>query len=804
MKRFYTAHLPFFPAHVAAPLSFLLLGVYLWFQLSPVATDQGNTWETISLCGIPPDISLSGSYVPSLPENYAFADTGKITWTQVAPQPYGNAEAQATIVNNKMYVFGGYDQLKSGYIPTDRAYVFDPKANTWTPLKSMPATNGTGRGGVTHAGCATDGVDIYIAGGYTTNSAGTGQIFGTADAWKYNIASNTYTRLPNLPMPLSAGTLKYLSGKLHWVGGSNKARTEDLGVHYVLDLQNIASGWTTAAALPNSRNHLGAAVYDGKIYIFGGQHGHDSKAINQDDVHIYHPATNTWTQGADMPKGRSHIAEATLGSAIFILGGKADDETYSSSAVVAYRPASDTWAKYTDLPSPRASGVAGAIGGAIYYTSGSRTKNTYKGLLEIAPVTEALWLEAECATRLGSRWRTLSDAAASAGAYIAISPGSVSYNTAPAAPENIASFDFEVTQAGTYHLFARVKAPTIEDNSFWIRIDGGSWIKWSIDALTYDAFDWRAVRNSPFTFGTAGMHTIDVAYREDGTLLDKFYLSTSGTTPTGVGQAADHCTVDQPELWLEAECSPAIGANWVTASHTDASGGAYVAVRNGLSTGSTPPTGSADRVSFTFNIGEANTYEIFARVKAPNDQSNSFWIRIDGGQWLKWHISLTRDVFDWRRVRDASFTFSAGVHTLDVAYREDGTWLDKLYITATGTQPNGLGAAVASCAAGNTARMQAVPQTAAEDAAYADNMDKASPQVFPNPSDALFTVTLPGSSPANGWLTVWTLQGKMIKKVKIEDTSLPLTVDLSGAEAGIYVLQISTPGGIITKRIEKW
>src|SRR5690606_38696862 len=85
-----------------------------------------------------------------------------ISWGTVANQPYNIYESQGKAVNGKLYTFGGFDSQKSCCTPTHRAYVFDPIANTWSPIASMPAMNGTSYGGVTHAGFATDGVDIYF------------------------------------------------------------------------------------------------------------------------------------------------------------------------------------------------------------------------------------------------------------------------------------------------------------------------------------------------------------------------------------------------------------------------------------------------------------------------------------------------------------------------------------------------------------------------------------------------------------------------------------------------------------------
>jgi N-acetylneuraminic acid mutarotase len=318
------------------------------------------------------------------------AGSTEIDWTTVAAQPYSNAEAQGTVVNGKLYVFGGFDSQKSCCTPTSRAYVYNPATNAWSALAPMPAMNGTGSGGVTHAGLTTDGRDIYFAGGYTSSFNSTGQIFGTKEAWRYNVGTNTYTRLPDLPVDRASGQLVYLNGELHHIGGTNKARTVDVGDHYVLTLQPLGTSWRTAAALPNPRHHAGAAVLGGKIYYVGGQRGHDHNLVTQTDVHVFDPATGAWTKVQGMPRGRGHISASTFvhDNRIFVLGGEVTHGT-SVRDVTAYDPATNTWTTYTPLPLARSSGVAAAIGNTLYYSSGSFTRTTYKGTFPPPAVVDA-------------------------------------------------------------------------------------------------------------------------------------------------------------------------------------------------------------------------------------------------------------------------------------------------------------------------------------------------------------------------------------------------------------------------------
>ncbi|GHF31847.1 N-acetylneuraminic acid mutarotase [Deinococcus metalli] len=305
-----------------------------------------------------------------------------VVYTPIASQPnaVGVSEGQGVVSGGRLYVFGGFDSLRACCTPTNRVQAFDPLTNTWTARTVMPGT------GLTHAGITSNGSIIYFAGGYSglpgPNGTWSGQVFGTTQVWAFDTGSQQYSPLPALPVPLAAGQLQYLDGKLHYFGGTNRARNQDLSVHYVLDLGARQTTWTVAAPLLHARNHLGSAVLNGKIYAIGGQTGHDSTLTTQPWVEAYDPPTNTWTPLAPLPRARSHISNSTfvLGGRIIVAGGETAHNVPMAD-VTAYDPVSNTWTPLTPLPVARVSGVAGAIGNSFYFTGGNASAQGWKATL---------------------------------------------------------------------------------------------------------------------------------------------------------------------------------------------------------------------------------------------------------------------------------------------------------------------------------------------------------------------------------------------------------------------------------------
>ena len=301
-----------------------------------------------------------------------------IAWRAGAPEPIVRYEAADAVVNNKLYVFGGFDNIRpfpvDAITATTRSDVYDPSTNTWSPIRDLPEPT-------THMGQAVVGTTVWLAGGFIGNEPGV----STAHVWEYDTLKDTYTAGPPLPAPRGAGTLVLLNNQLHFFGGL-QVRTVDQPEHWVLDLKNPTT-WTAAAPVPDPRNHMASAAVNGIIYAIGGQHHWDEGTSNDPEVDAYNPTTNSWTRVANMPVGHGHIAASTLvlSGHILTLGGAANG-VEAVTDVFSYNPATNAWSRLTPLPQPRRSPVAALISGQLVVTGGdpgnvSGTATTWVGTL---------------------------------------------------------------------------------------------------------------------------------------------------------------------------------------------------------------------------------------------------------------------------------------------------------------------------------------------------------------------------------------------------------------------------------------
>ena len=152
------------------------------------------------------------------------------------------------------------------------------------------------------------------------------------------------------------------------------------------------------------------------------------------------------------------------------------------------------------------------------------------------------WLEAECGI-VGSNWTVAADAAASGEAYLHAPGRKVMDTPTEVAEEDMVRFFLEDATAGNFYLYGRIYAADPDSDSFWVRVNGGPWIKWARGITVGDAFYWNRL---PGTVELrAGLNVVEVTFREGATRLDKLYFSTEQDAPLGVGGPADNCAPRQ-------------------------------------------------------------------------------------------------------------------------------------------------------------------------------------------------------------------------------------------------------------------
>jgi hypothetical protein len=129
-------------------------------------------------------------------------------------------------------------------------------------------------------------------------------------------------------------------------------------------------------------------------------------------------------------------------------------------------------------------------------------------------------------------------------------------------------------------------------------------------------------------------------------------------------------------------------------SDGDAVDGEFIVVPDGTGTrrGGIPNEG---RAAYTFEVPADGEYALWGRTRAQSN-GNSVYVVVDGGSSVYWAAPITND-WTWTELgrfyqgETETLSLSAGTHTVEVVWREDGMRLDRLLLADPGYEPSGDG-----------------------------------------------------------------------------------------------------------------
>ncbi|MFL2502255.1 MAG: Kelch repeat-containing protein [Luminiphilus sp.] len=292
----------------------------------------------------------------------------EVSWEQLPDMPVGKWEPASLVLDDKLYVLGGYE---NDVVSSRRVDVFDPADGSWTQLQDSPSR-------VSHVDLVADGNGFWFAGGMKDKPTRKIKDHIIAEVWYLNLELDRYTAGPLLPGRRAGGGLARLGDKLHYVSGLMEDRDTDSPDHFVLDLKEWAEKghalWTRAAPLPVPRNQHSIAELNGMIYIIGGQFNHDLQQLDQVMVDVYDPQSDSWSEGPPLPVAHSHSEGATFvhGDRIWMVGGHSTPEGGKKGFcgnVVTLREGEE-WEVTCHLPKPISSPASRIINDKLYVAGG--------------------------------------------------------------------------------------------------------------------------------------------------------------------------------------------------------------------------------------------------------------------------------------------------------------------------------------------------------------------------------------------------------------------------------------------------
>jgi N-acetylneuraminic acid mutarotase len=315
--------------------------------------------------------------------NYFLAPAkGGGAWTQKADMPTARFYADAAVVDGKIYVFGG---TRAGVMWDSLAVVeeYDPATNTWTARADMPITRHA------HSVAAVNGI-IYVFGGLDFHPNGWRQKVGpveaydpTTDKWTKK-ADMPVSRTQMAAVALDGkiytfGGLNSLENIIHSIAQVYDPATDT----WTRKADMPTARWRPAACVIDGRIYVSGGDREYVPATDGG-------GSTAPTVEVYDPATDTWTHVSDMPWPRRGHSASVVDGKMYIIGGvdtemqrlygagKLEEEALveAASIVHVYDPATDTWTTAADCPFPTMNHTANVVDGKIYTIGGSRNTAT--------------------------------------------------------------------------------------------------------------------------------------------------------------------------------------------------------------------------------------------------------------------------------------------------------------------------------------------------------------------------------------------------------------------------------------------
>lgn len=249
---------------------------------------------------------------------------------------------------------------------------------------------------------------LFMAGGCTGATDCTNAVATVSSApLTTNGNVGTWTDQASLPAVRGWGKLLAVGNTLYYIGGQDSSGANQTTVYYTVPSGGTISSWSTATnGIPNARSRFGAASWNNRLYIVGGQgSGTGCNASNVCNSVYVSPAlpsggniSSAWsTASSSFTTPRSGVSAVAYANNLYLFGGfdgtnYLSDSQYSKLDTVrtdGSTPTGDagTWSRSESMPIPMSQSDAFAANGYIYVMGGRSNATTCDPATLVTPVS---------------------------------------------------------------------------------------------------------------------------------------------------------------------------------------------------------------------------------------------------------------------------------------------------------------------------------------------------------------------------------------------------------------------------------
>lgn len=280
-------------------------------------------------------------------------------WTEGAAMPGPRLEPGVTAIGQRLVVLGGfYQNVSQGLGITNEVIVLDPVSSTWSTLHPAPVA-------WTHVNLAASSTTLYLLGGQETS-----QFLAKGESYALDTLAQPpqWRQLRAMPVSEERGAAGIVVAPPHiyLIGGASSTGA----LASVLDYDITSDTWSKLPDLPAPRSHPAVMrMADGTLIAAGGLATLDASSAAT-EVWALPLGANAWQPRAAMPTRRGGCAYGELRGQLVCAGGEVDQAALAT--VESYDAVHDTWTTREMMPVPRAGTQGAVIADRLYVPGGSR------------------------------------------------------------------------------------------------------------------------------------------------------------------------------------------------------------------------------------------------------------------------------------------------------------------------------------------------------------------------------------------------------------------------------------------------
>jgi hypothetical protein len=261
-----------------------------------------------------------------------------------------STETDVAVTETASAAAAGFVYTGGGYRHLIRFQRFDPLSGSYTEMPELPDHRH-------HPMMTSDGRDIFLAGGYTSNFSD--EVPGR-NLWRFDTAASAWEILPDMPRTRAAGAAVYLHGRIFVVGGE--------GPGSEMQSYDIRTGeWTLYPGDAGMIfDHMQAVVFENEIWWMGGR---TDRTFGR--VLIWNPVTLEWRDGPPLIFPRAGFAAKVVQGQIFVVGGEVLDSLSLVRTTEVFAPGADAWVLGQSPPVAVHGTTGSSLNGNFVLTAGS-------------------------------------------------------------------------------------------------------------------------------------------------------------------------------------------------------------------------------------------------------------------------------------------------------------------------------------------------------------------------------------------------------------------------------------------------